>query len=327
MASSTKLRCRVKKKARLFIFRAMKSSSLVILAAGMGSRYGGLKQLDRVGPSGEAIADYSLFDAVRAGFDKVVFVIRKSLEADFIEFFARKWESAVAVEFAFQEMDTDVPASVDHSLRQKPWGTAHAVLAARHVVHEPFAVINADDFYGASAFTVMKNYLDTTVSPERYGLLGYVLSNTLSEHGGVSRGVCRTEGGRLVAIHERKKVRREGDMAVADPYPGEPDRFPLDSPVSMNYWGYPAEVFEPLLESFQRFAVANRDKPTEEMLLPGIVQERMDAGEVIVDVLTCNEHWIGVTYKEDKPIVEAALRQLVAEGRYPASVFPATPAG
>ncbi len=301
----------------------MKSSSLVILAAGMGSRYGGLKQLDRVGPSGEAIADYSIFDAHRAGFDKVVFVIRKSLEQDFTEIFARKWGKVIDIQFAFQEMDTDVPAGVDYTLREKPWGTAHAVLAARKVVSEPFAVINADDFYGSSAFTLMKEYLDSKVSPVRYGLLAYVLEKTLSEHGGVSRGVCRTKNGQLVAIHERKKVRKEGNIAVADPYPGEPDSFDLLSPVSMNYWGYPAEVFDPLYESFQRFAKDHRDQPKEEMLLPGIVQSRMDAGEVVVDVITCQEHWIGVTYREDKPIVEAALRELVASGRYPQSVFPA----
>ncbi len=301
----------------------MKNSSLVILAAGMGSRYGGLKQLDRVGPSGEAIADYSIFDAKRAGFNKVVFVIRKSLEQDFIEVFARRWGKVIDIQFAFQEMDTDVPDGVDVSLREKPWGTAHAVLAARKAVAEPFAVINADDFYGSTAFTLMKEYLDNGVSPVRYGLLAYVLENTLSEHGGVSRGVCRTENNRLVAIHERKKVHKEGTVAIADPYPGEPDQFDLRSPVSMNYWGYPADVFNPLYESFQRFALENRNNPKEEMLLPGIVQARMDAGEVVVDVITCQEHWIGVTYKEDKPIVEAALRELVAKRRYPQSVFPA----
>ncbi len=305
-----------------FYLCVMKKSSLVILAAGMGSRYGGLKQLDRVGPSGEAIADYSIFDAKRAGFDKVVFVIRKSLEKDFIDVFAKRWGKVIDIQFAFQEMDTDVPAGVDHQLREKPWGTAHAVLAARKVVAEPFAVVNADDFYGSSAFSLMKDYLDTRVSEKRYGLLGYVLENTLSEHGGVSRGVCRTKDGLLVAIHERKKVRKEGQMAVADPYPGEPDSFDLRSPVSMNYWGYPAQVFEPLYESFQRFALENKNNHKEEMLLPGIVQARMDAGEIVVDVITCEEHWIGVTYKEDKPIVEAALRKLVAEGRYPQSVFP-----
>jgi NDP-sugar pyrophosphorylase family protein len=303
--------------------RGMKSSSLVVLAAGMGSRYGGLKQLDRVGPSGEAIADYSIFDAQRAGFDKVVFVIRKSLEQDFIDVFAKKWEKAIDVQFAFQELDTCVPAGVDPTTRQKPWGTAHAVLAAKDAVTDPFAVINADDFYGPTAFSLMKAYLDNTVSETRYGLLGYVLENTLSEHGGVSRGVCRTRDGKLVAIHERKNVRKEGDVAMADPYPGEPDSFDLRSPVSMNYWGYPAEVFGPLHEAFQRFALEHKDHPKEEMLLPGIVQSRMDAGEVSVDVITCEEHWIGVTYKEDKPIVEAALRDLVAQGQYPPSVFPA----
>lgn len=301
----------------------MKSSSLVVLAAGMGSRYGGLKQLDRVGPSGEAIADYSIFDAKRAGFDKVVFVIRKSLEQDFIDVFAKKWEKEIDIQFAFQELDTCVPDGVDPSMRQKPWGTAHAVLAAKDAVSDPFAVINADDFYGPTAFTLMKDYLDNTVSESRYGLLGYVLENTLSEHGGVSRGVCRTKDGKLVAIHERKNVRKEGDVAAADPYPGEPDTFDLRSPVSMNYWGYPAEVFEPLHAAFQQFALEHKNSPKEEMLLPGIVQTRMDAGEVAVDVITCEEHWIGVTYKEDKPIVEAALRKLVAEGRYPESVFPA----
>lgn len=294
---------------------------MLVLAAGMGSRYGGLKQLDQVGPSGEVIADYSIYDAIRGGFNKVVFVIRKELEQDFIDVFAKRWESKIEVKFAHQELTTAVPAGVDPSQRTKPWGTAHAVLAAADAINEPFAVINADDFYGPSAFTIMADYLKNRVSDDRYGLLGYILENTLSEHGGVSRGVCRTENGLLVNISERKNVRKEGDVAAANPFPGEPDTFPLRSPVSMNYWGYPASVFESLRGSFEQFARENADKPTEEMLLPGIVQERIDAGLLKVDVLECEEHWIGVTYKEDKPIVQAALKKLVADGKYPESLY------
>lgn len=299
-------------------------TSLLVLAAGMGSRYGGLKQLDRVGPSGETIADYSIYDAVRAGIDKVVFVIRKELEQDFIDVFAKKWEKVVEVKFAHQELTTAIPAGVDPSARQKPWGTAHAVLAGADAINEPFAVINADDFYGLSAFEMVQDYMQNTISDERYGLLGYVVRNTLSEHGGVSRGVCRTdENKKLIAIHERKNVRKEGDVAMADPYPGEPDSFPLDSPVSMNFWAYPKSVFDPLREGFEIFARENINDPKAEMLLPDIVRERMDAGLLSVDVLTCEEKWIGVTYKEDKPIVQAALREHVNNGRYPESVYPA----
>lgn len=297
-------------------------NTLLILAAGMGSRYGGLKQLDRVGPGGETIADYSIYDAIRAGFDRVTFVIRKRLEQDFIDVFASKWEKKIEVKFAFQEMDTFTPAGVDVSNREKPWGTAHAVLAAADAVKGNFAVINADDFYGLGAYTAMIDFMNKSLNDKTYGLLGYVLKNTLSEHGGVSRGVCVVgDNNRLKSIAERKNVHRDGDVVRANPLEGQPDVLSLDGSVSMNSWCFPPSIFEGLKEAYQPFAREHfADK--EELLLPGVIQDWMDSGKVAVDVIPCDEHWIGVTFKEDKPKVMAALQGKVDNGEYPASVYP-----
>ena len=294
--------------------------TLVILAAGMGSRYGGLKQLDSIGPSGEVILDYSIFDAIRAGFDKIVFVIRKEFEADFKEKITNKFGDKVNYVFVYQSVNTEIEGITDLPVREKPWGTTHAVLVADPVVHEPFAVINADDYYGADGFMQMAGFLTNEVSEDKYSMAGYILSNTLSDTGHVNRGVCQTENDKLVGVVERLKIKTESDKLFCDGDEGRMELSP-ESIVSMNFWGFHPSVFKHMRDGFKTFVQENRDNPTAEYFIPLIVDDLIKSKEASVDVLISRDRWYGVTYMEDKPAVVEAMLNLTKKGVYPEKLW------
>jgi NDP-sugar pyrophosphorylase family protein len=297
--------------------------TLVILAAGIGNRYGGLKQMDAVGPAGETIVDYSIFDAVRAGFDKVVFVIRRSIESEFREVFLDRLAKKIRVDFAFQDLE-DVPAGLTVPAgRTKPWGTSHAVLAARSMVQAPFAAINADDFYGAEAFQSMADFLRGGGPGDPcYSLIGYDLASTLSEHGAVARGVCDVDGnGNLKSIVERTHIELSPDGIVYQDESGRRLRFHGRETVSMNLWGFNPTFFGFALEAFERFVREKADDPKAEIYIPLVVNDLIKTGRARVKVLPCGRTWFGVTYKNDKPNVIAALKKLVAAGFYPSPLW------
>ena len=295
--------------------------TLVVLAAGMGSRYGGLKQVDPVGPSGEAILDYSVFDAVRGGFGKVVFVIRHDFEAEFREKIGSKYEGMVPVEYCFQDIaDIPAPYSVPEG-RAKPWGTAHATRAARTAVAEPFAVINADDFYGRDAFAKLGAFL-SSAKPMHFAMVGYRLDLTLSENGSVARGICDVAGdGTLRGVTEMTKLVRAGDVAENRENPEAPVSVPLDARVSMNLWGFTPELFDELERLFPEWLAANGSLPKSEWYIPFVVDELIHAGRADCRVLPTDSRWFGVTYREDKPFVVAEIAKLVAAGEYPGNLL------
>ncbi|THH37657.1 nucleotidyltransferase family protein [Neolewinella litorea] len=302
---------------------AVTKPTLVILAAGMGSRYGGLKQIDGVGPSEEGIIEYSIYDAIRAGFGKVVFVIRKDIEAPFREKFDGKFKDQIEVAYAFQGMDSFVPDDVDPEKREKPWGTSHAMLVAKDVVNEPFAVINADDYYGVEAFQKMASFLVAEADPETFAMVGYVLHRTLSDHGTVNRGVTVVAEDYLLRdVNERLKIQRGNDNKVT--YLGEDGhRYELadDAVVSMNFWGFHPSIFDRLEKGFTEFARDNKDNPRAEYLIPELVDGMIKDGSAKVKVLVSEDKWYGVTYQEDKPKVQEAFSMLVAENTYPSPLF------
>lgn len=301
----------------------MNKPSLVILAAGMGSRYGGLKQIDGVGPNEEGIIEYSIYDAIQAGFGKVVFIIRKDIEAPFREKFDGKFGDQIEIAYAFQEMDSYVPTGIDPSKREKPWGTAHAMLVAKNVVNEPFAVINADDYYGSKAFKQIADFLTTSASPELHCMVGYVLHRTLSKHGTVNRGVTvANEDMMLETVKERLKIERGDDNNVT--YLGDDgERYELaeDSLVSMNFWGFHPSIFERNESMFHQFAHDSEGKPRAEFLIPEVVDSMINDGSAKFKVLQSDDRWYGVTYKEDKPKVQEAFTQLYKDGAYPSPLF------
>lgn len=301
----------------------MSKPTLVILAAGMGSRYGGLKQIDGVGPSEEGIIEYSIYDAIRAGFGKVVFIIRKDIEAPFREKFDGKFGDQIEVTYAFQGMDSFVPADVDHTKREKPWGTTHAMLVAKDVCDEPFAVINADDYYGIKGFQKMADFLNNDVTPTVFSMVGYVLHRTLSDHGTVNRGVTLVgDNNKLVDVVERLKIGRGDDGQVS--YLGDDEaRHPLadDSVVSMNFWGFHPSIFATIEAGFQDFARQNTADPRAEYLIPELVDGMIKDGSAQVEVLVSDDRWYGVTYQEDKPKVQKAFTQLVEDKVYPTPLF------
>lgn len=295
--------------------------TLVILAAGMGSRYGGLKQVDPVGPSGETIMDYSIYDAERAGFDRVVFVIRRDFEAIFKETIGAKYKNLVEVDYAYQEMG-DLP--IGYSLPQdrvKPWGTAHAIYAARHMVEGSFAAINADDFYGQEAFQKMGEFLSREPASQgmlNFAMVGYLLEQTLSENGSVARGVC-TLGpqGLLKGVKEMTRlVRVEGGIENQE-IPDSPQRLTGKERVSMNMWGFTPELFAALDDRFPRWLERNAGNVKAEWYIPFVVDELVKEGLATVSVLPTEGRWFGVTYREDKPKVVEAISKLVEEGIYP----------
>ena len=297
--------------------------TLVVLAAGMGSRYGGLKQIDPMGPSGETILDYSVFDALRAGFSKVVFIIRPDFEADFRNNVSSKFEHLVDVEYAFQTLDKlpsgwSVPAG-----REKPWGTTHAILCAADVVKENFAVINADDFYGQESYAVLNNELSSVDSlANTFSMVGFTLRNTLSDHGSVARGVCTTnENGLLTHIDEMTNLSREGSGALHTRDDGSVLSLTGDEPVSMNMWGFTPRLFDHLDRVFQEFLRTSGTELKSECFIPLTVGQLITEKHVTCKVLRSNSTWFGVTYKEDKEIVQGSIAALVEKGKYPQSLW------
>ena len=300
--------------------------TLVVLAAGMGSRYGGLKQVDPVGPSGEAILDYSVFDAHRAGFGKVVFIIRKDIEEVFRRQVGAKYEGLLPVDYAFQDIhDLPAPYAVPEG-RTKPWGTAHAIRAARHAVHEPFAAINADDFYGRDAFARLAAFLERADAqqrvPPRFAMVGYKLDLTLSDHGSVARGICQvTPEGHLVGVTEMTKLVRTSDGAENRENPDAPVKLTGAERVSMNLWGFTPALFDALEARFPAWLAHRGAEEKSEWYIPFVVDEMIHEGAASVEVLPTESAWFGVTYREDKPFVTDAIRALVDAGEYPASLF------
>ncbi len=297
--------------------------TLLILAAGMGSRYGSLKQVDPVGPSGETILEYSIYDAIRSGFGKVVFVIRKSLENDFNEIFIKKLRKYIEVSYVFQELDMIPKGYAISPDRVKPWGTGHAVLVTKSEIHEPFAVINADDYYGVDAYRKMSDFLtELTNVQSTYAMVGFDLNNTLSEHGFVSRGICEVdEHSYLVTVAERTKIGRDQlGVAYHNEY-GEPVYVNEQSIVSMNYWGFTPEFFSQLELQFQLFIDANYNNIKAELYLPTVMDELIRSRQAQVRVLRSSDQWCGVTYKDDKPMVVERIKNLVQSGVYPQTLW------
>ena len=294
--------------------------TLLILAAGMGSRYGGLKQVDAIGSNGEAIIEYSIYDAIRAGFGKVVFVIREDIETAFREKFGGKFDDQIEVDYAYQAMDSPIEGLDLDRLphREKPWGTAHAVLVAADKVQEPFAVINADDYYGIDSFEKMSKFLQEDCAADHWSMVGYVLGKTLSDNGTVNRGVAAMDDQYgLTELNERLKIRQD-DSGIS--YLGTDDkRYPLQATdlVSMNFFGFHPSVFEHMREQFLEFVEANRDAPRAEFFIPLVVNRLVQSGEVKMTVLPTEAQWYGVTYQEDKAIVQEAFADLTHSGKYP----------
>lgn len=293
--------------------------TLLILAAGMGSRYGGLKQLDGVGPQGEAIIEFSVYDALRAGFGKVVFVIRKDIETAFREKLGDKLARHIEVAYAFQETNAPVPGIAELPPREKPWGTGHAVWAARELIQEPFAVINADDYYGVDSFANMSNFLQRDCSPSCYGMVGYVLGNTLSDHGSVSRGVCAMDDQNwLTGVTERHQVHRDA-QGISFAENNERHYLPEETLVSMNFWGFHPNVFDYFEKDFVSFVNQLGDQPKAEFYIPLVINRLVHEKTIRLKVIPCPDQWYGVTYREDKPTVEAAFSQFVKQGIYPST--------
>ncbi|RLD10226.1 nucleotidyltransferase [candidate division KSB1 bacterium] len=297
--------------------------SLVILAAGMGSRYGGVKQIDQFGPNGETILDYSIYDALKAGFGKIVFVIRRELENDFKAVFGDKLKGRADVRFVFQELDNLPQGFEAPKDRKKPWGTAHAVMVAKEAVNEPFGVINADDFYGQSAYQTLADFLNNQpLTGTEYAIVGYRLKNTLSKHGSVSRGVCQADAqGYLQKIVERTKIYWKGDQIVFLDEKEQEQTIDGSVLVSMNMMGYTPTFFEYLEEYFKKFLEQNINDIKAEFFLTWVLDELINTGKARVKIVPTNEEWFGVTYKEDKPIVKEKIRQLIAQGKYPEKLW------
>lgn len=296
----------------------MQKPTLLILAAGMGSRYGGIKQLDEFGPNGETIIDYSLYDAIRAGFGKVVFIIREELKDDFEAIFADKLNGRIEYEYAFQRTDSYVPEALGKIERAKPWGTGHAVLCAKEQTSTPFAVINADDFYGAEAYQKMAKFLTVNDVPNLHAMVGYQVKNTLSENGTVSRGVCQlNEQQHLTEVIERTKILRKenGDIVFIEEE-GE-TVLAENAPVSMNFWGFKTSIFPIITDLFNEYAANNIDSPKAEFYIPTVMAHAIEENLGECYVFENSANWFGVTYPEDKPEVSAAIKALVESGAYP----------
>lgn len=292
------------------VLRMNSGYDLVILAAGMGSRFGGLKQVEPVGPAGELIIEYSAYDALRAGFDRLVLVIRKDIEADFRATIGRRLESRMAVSYVFQETGAG---------RTKPWGTGHAVLAAQGEVKRPFAVINADDFYGAAGYRALAAHFAASTD---YAMVGFPLKQTLSEFGTVSRGLCATDAaGRLKSITEITKIEKTGSGARYTDPAGVVRDLTGDEVVSMNFWGFTPQVFGQLAKMFADFQARHAADPKAEFYLPTAISALNERGEARVALLKSTDAWFGITYREDLPASQAAIRALIAAGKYPAPLW------
>ncbi len=303
----------------------MTQPQLVVMAAGIGSRYGGLKQIDPIGPSGEIVIDYSIYDAIRAGFEKVVFIIRKEIEDTFRDKIGKTVEKQIETAYVLQELD-NLPAGVTPPAdRTKPWGTAQAVLCARDAIDAPFAAINADDFYGRSSFQALGDHLrsaQNTGGVMDFSMVGFILANTLTEHGHVARGVCTAgEDNYLASIVERTRI-QTFDKSVRFTEDGDNwTDLPSDSIVSMNMWGFTTSIFDAIESYFVRFLAENIGDLKAECYLPSVVDELIQAGVARAKILHTDEKWIGVTYPQDKPIVKEAIGKLVAAGDYPEKLW------
>ena len=295
--------------------------TLLILAAGMGSRYGGLKQIDGIGPNQEPIIEYSIYDAIKAGFGKIVFVIRKEFEVAFRERFD-PFSERIQIEYVFQPVNVDVEG-LSLIQREKPWGTSHAVLVAKDVINEPFAVINADDYYGTNSFQLMADFLINSCTENCMSMIGYTLKNTLSDHGTVNRGVCKVdEENNLVEVNERIKLAMKNGVVKynigSDEPEGEED--PLSS-VSMNYWGFHPSIFKHIEDGLFQFMKNNSSNPTAEYYIPDIVTQLIQAKDSVFNVIPTEDNWFGVTYKEDKQMAVDTINFHILNGIYPSNLW------
>ena len=296
--------------------------SLLVLAAGMGSRYGGNKQLDQVGPSGETIIDYSIYDAKRAGFGKVVFVIRRDIEEQFKETFVKRLADVIEIDYVFQELGNLPEGFTVPAERQKPWGTSHAILVAKDKIKEPFGVINSDDYYGVDAFKILYKFLTEDKKDNNYCIVGYKLGNTLSEHGQVNRGICRVSTkGLLENIVETRGIEKTPDGAMVTLPDGKVQHYTGEEIVSMNLWGFKPSCFRFLNDEFSSFLRSKISDPKSELDIPTSVDKYVKTGEMTIEILTSNSRWFGVTYREDKPFVVESIRKMVDAGIYPEKLF------
>jgi NDP-sugar pyrophosphorylase family protein len=296
--------------------------TLVILAAGMASRYGSMKQVESFGPSGETIMDYSIYDAIRAGFGKVVFIIREDFADAFKSKFEPKLKGKIATDYVYQKLESFVGDRTIPADRTKPWGTAHAVLCCKGTVNEPFAVINADDFYGRDAFVKAYEFLKHECTPEKYCIVGYELKRTLSENGSVSRGVCEVDAeNNLVSIAERTKIYRNENGKITYEDEAGLHEVSENSSVSMNFWGFHPNVFEIMQESFNEFLDKNSSNPKSEFFIPIVADEFTRSGKGTIKVIPTTAQWFGVTYKEDAPSVQASVTKLVDQQEYPNNLW------
>ena len=295
--------------------------TLLILAAGLGSRYGGVKQIDKVGPSGESIIDYSVFDAIRAGFGKVVFVVNSKIIDDFKSIYEPRLKGKIETRYVLQEIE-NIPEGIKFNPeRIKPWGTAHAVLVAKDEINEPFAVINADDFYGKEAYKTIADFLAQKKNRQgAYAMVGYKLENTLSDFGSVSRGVCEIENKLLTDVIERTSIVWNNEGVIFDDE-GRKVSISKDTIVSMNFWGFTPDFFEQTEKEFKDFIVKNANQLKAEFYIPYIVNKLIKKKEATVEVLTSNARWFGVTYMEDKPVTIEKIKQLVHQGFYPENLW------
>ena len=294
-------------------------STLLVLAAGLGTRYGGLKQIDAVGPHGQTLIDYSVYDALRAGFSKIVFVIRHGFEEAFREKVSGKFDYSVETAYAYQEVDACLGGLTPPDDREKPWGTGHAILVSRDVIREPFAVMNADDYYGINALRTIFGFVTANhASPNDHAMVGYTLKNTLSEYGAVSRGVCECEGDTFLrTIVERKEVRKTTDGASYVDGEGTSHALTGDEIVSMNLWGFQPSIFDHIQAQFEQFLKEHIASTSSELLIPSVIDELIHSGNATIKVLPTEDAWFGITYRKDKPIAAECIRQLTDEGVYP----------
>ena len=295
--------------------------ALLILAAGMGSRYGGLKQIDGIGPNKEPIIEYSIYDAIKSGFGKIVFVIRKEFENAFRSRFD-KFTHYIKIKYAYQEVNIKLDG-VSIVERTKPWGTSHAVLVAKDLINEPFAVINADDYYGAGSFNLISNFLVNECSPTLMSMIGYTLHNTLSDYGTVNRGVCEIDSeNNLVKVVERTKIANQNGIIHYNIGSDKPlGILDADASVSMNYWGFHPSIFLEIEKGLQNFMRQNYDNPTAEYYIPNIVTDMIVNKKTTMRVIPTNDNWFGVTYKEDKPFAIEAIRKYIVDGIYPLNLW------
>lgn len=295
--------------------------TLLVLAAGMGTRYGGNKQLDEVGPSGETIIDYSIYDAIRAGFGKIVFVIRRDIEEQVKERFVKRLKGKIDVDYVFQEI-TNLPEGVKVTPeRQKPWGTSHAILVTAQKIKEPFGVINADDYYGVESFKILRDFLVDDKDPNSYCIVGYKMGNTLSEHGHVNRGVCGVENGLLKNIVETRQIEKTATGAKAPNPDGTFQEFTGNEVVSMNLWGFKPSCYDFLGSEFLSFINKHGMDPKSELDIPTSIDKFVKNGEITIKILMSSERWFGVTYREDKPFVVENINKMISKGVYPSKLY------